>query len=683
MLALVLVVACSDDGGAIVDARPIDATATDGSATDAADVDAVEVDALGVDAIGVDAGDLPPGPISNFTATGGAAGLALAWTNPGDADLAGVLIVASAGAPVTFAPQPGMTYPVGTTVAAGERVVNAALATSLASVQGIAGVTFHFSGWAVDAAAQYSAVATTTGRTDVLGAQSGQIQVFLDGTVVVTQQPADLHLAGTATVDGKLGTIALDLGVENRTGRVLFNLKGLVDSTSNGVVTNPTFPAVNGVPMAYYGPEAIAVGAAPSRTIDLTGVDGSVDPVVLQVHFVDAPSVVLLASQGKGGGGSIFIADTTGERSGQVAYPDQPCAAASPRGVAVTRDGRYAFSGAKSVARINRVDLTALSVGFSATLLTVNDTGAVGDVALSADESRLYAVVHDGNHARGGNGCVGGGEFVTAGRGHVRAAGGGGGRVARTTPSWELPWMLDEPGGAPVNGMRLVEFDTATLAQTRSIALAPGSGGALRRRGRLTMVTPTRGLVVTNDGTVNVIDFASFSEVDQDLATPGVQPLEVGVGDWLGVAAVSPDRTRFALASQGPAAGAIAVTTFDATTLAPLAQATTTVASLNRLVDLTYLPNGRLLVLARDGSAGALLEAVGATLVAVQDVADGVLVAADPRGYLVMTRDGVGRAFDAATDDELDLDGDPGNGVTPLTWGLDVRPHGTLTRTPF
>jgi hypothetical protein len=197
------------------------------------------------------------------------------------------------------------------------------------------------------------------------------------------------------------------------------------------------------------------------------------------------------------------------------------------------------------------------------------------------------------------------------------------------------------------------------------------------------MVTPTRGLVASNDGTVNVIDFAAFAEVDQDLATPGVQPLEVGLGDWLGVAAVSPDHARFALASQGPAEGAITVTTFDAATLAPIGQATTTVVNLNRVIDLIYLPNGRLLVLARGGGQGSLFEVVGDTLTALQDVPGGVLIAADPRGYLVMSRDGAGHAFDATTDDELDLDGDPGNGVTPLSWGIDVRPHGALTRTPF
>ena len=348
--------ACEDNPAQIVDARAPDAASVDGSATDALDVDALDVDALDVDAVGVDAGDGPPGPLTDLAAGNVATGLALTWTNPPDADLAGALIVAGAGVPVTFAPTDGTTYAVGTVVGAGEVVINASLATTLASFPGIAGVTFTFTGWAYDAATQYSAAATTVGRTDVLGAQTGQIQVFLDGTVVVTQQPVALRLSGAATYDNKLGAIALELAVENQTARVLFNLKGLVDSSSQGTVTNPLFPTVGGLPMAYYGAAAVAPGDAPVRQFDLTGIDGTVDPVVLTVHFVDAPAILATAGGGgKGSGSGVIVADSTGDRVGTVALADQNCAAASARGGALSADARWLYTGAKSVARLTRV----------------------------------------------------------------------------------------------------------------------------------------------------------------------------------------------------------------------------------------------------------------------------------------------------------------------------------------
>src|SRR5690349_18084036 len=73
----------------------------------------------------------PPSPVTNFTATSTTPGsVDLAWTNPTDADFAGVIIVRHLIDPVAGAPVTGTSYAVNDTLGTGDTVVYAGTGTA-------------------------------------------------------------------------------------------------------------------------------------------------------------------------------------------------------------------------------------------------------------------------------------------------------------------------------------------------------------------------------------------------------------------------------------------------------------------------------------------------------------------------------------------------------------------------
>jgi hypothetical protein len=633
--------------------------------------------------------DARPGPVTNFRAENVATGLSLSWTNPSDADLAGILVVGGAGVPVTFAPVDGMSYTVGTEVGTGQGVLVSTITTSLPSFQAIAGVDFEFSAWAVDAAGQYSLVATTTGRTNVLGVQEGAIQLFQNGTVVVTQQPIALRLSGTVVYDDLADTMSADIVVENQTGRVVFNLKGLVTATSQGTVTNPLFPPVGGQPMAYYGPAGAAPGATPTSNIALTGIDGTMDPVVINMRFVDAPSLLLQGGDGggtKGGGGGergISIIDTSAvDLRGTSEFPPQDCNRAEPRGLAITADGRAAFTGNKSEPRISRLSLLTLEITQSANLTTSTPYGMVSDVALSPDETRLYAVLHDGAHFHGRAGNINGGCGGVIKKPPQEATTPGTHRN-RNRVVWDAGMFGGVIFGGPVitGTATFVELDTETLAELRRIPLS-----AAPVETNLALAG-NHALVANNNGQIlHVIELTQFTEVDTDAGTAGIQALSLGADHFENIA-VSSDGAEFTIALQGETGGYDLVT-YDTATLTRTSQ-NSPVVDFNRVVGLTYDGDGNLIALAgtrTKGPSGFDLERLdGANVVSIKSLREGdeaqTLVFTGDR-YYVGTNNATVRVFDR-TGTELDIDGDAENGVTPIFLDDGPRPHGVAGITPF
>ncbi len=614
--------------------------------TDAGLIDADQTDASSVGR---------PGPVTDLAAASVATGLDLSWTNPGDADLAGVLVVAGAGVPVTFAPADGTSYTVGTVVGSGQAVIHASLATALAGFPGIAGVGFEFAAWAYDTEGLYSQVATTTGLTNLLGAQTGVIQLFQDGRVVVTQQPRSLRLSGTVVYSDAADTMPLQLAVENQTGRVLFNLKGLVDTASQGAVTNPSFPAAGGRPMGYFGPEAIAIGAAPVRQYDLTGIDGTVDPVVLTMTFVDAPMIVMSARNG-----AIRVFDSAGSGGeATVEMPGQSCGRAESRGGTVSASGRYVFTGAKSHARVTRIDLTTMALS-SVELTTSDDIASVSDVTTSIDGSRLYAVLSDGTHANGGSGGECGGLAVAAPRSHRGIA-----------------------HGAPQNTTYLVELDAAALTETRRLQLDTGG-----RLSAVEVLAGNRAVVATRDGLAHVVDLATWAVIDTDAGSPGVQPLDLA-GRLHEKILVDPGRTRFTVTTTLDSEEGLDAVTFDAATLTPTARRVSS-DYVRRVVGLRHDAAGRLHVLHRVESKGPwgadLVTFDGAVRTAASPLdegrAQGFIPTADGARYFI-AMDYELRLYDAATHAQLDVDGDAGNGLTPIYSYELIRDHGLGLLTPF
>lgn len=665
---LLLLTACGDDGPSFIDAPP---------AIDAPDIDTPAVDG-------------PPGPVTSFAAASTANGLSLSWVNPGDADLAGVLIVAGNGVDVSFAPTDGTTYTVGNAVGTDQVVLVYSLTTSLADVPFVPGADTRFAAWAYDAAGQYSPIALTTGRSNVLGTQQGQIQLFQNGTVVVTQQPRHLRLSGSVFYDDVTDTMQATLRAQNQTQRIVFNLKGLVDTASQGTIGNATFPLVGGLPMTYFGPHGLLPSASSTDTISLAGIDGTVDPVVLTMHFVDAPALVVQGRDGVVKGGSnergFAVVDSAGSgRRGTIRLPVQSCGRAEGRGLAVTHDARWAFTGAKSIPRVNRLDLPTLTVTQSPDLDFNNIVASVGGVALSRDGSRLYVTLQDGVHYRGGGGtggsCNGGGKLRGSGSrgGAAQSAGGGsaGGGFAM-------------PGAGPIFGLPtsrlyLVELDVVSMAELRRLDLGPEPN-----RSKVA-IAGDRALVMNlrNGTEIHVVDLATWTEIDADLVQPDVQPLTLPE-DAFEVIAVSPGDTHFAVASNSET-GSYDLHEYDTSTLVATT-VTSTINEFQRVVGIDYGPDGRVLVLsgtATKGPSGTELERIeGGAAVSVfssrnDDQAHG-LILGHGRLY-VADRFPQIRVFDAATQalTQLDTDGDSANGITPMTIDDPIRPHGVAGVTPF
>ncbi|MCA9680535.1 MAG: hypothetical protein KC464_36230, partial [Myxococcales bacterium] len=165
--------------------------------------DAVSIDGpRAPDARPVDAVDDPaPGPVTGLAAVASAAGVDVTWTNPTDGDLAGVLVVVGDAA-ITFAPVDGTAYAVDQDLGGGVRVLHVDATEATAIAPAVIGAAYHVAAWAYDDAGQFGAIATTIGRHDALGAQTGTISVDLTTQIVtVVEQPADLTLSGTAVYD--------------------------------------------------------------------------------------------------------------------------------------------------------------------------------------------------------------------------------------------------------------------------------------------------------------------------------------------------------------------------------------------------------------------------------------------------------------------------------------------------
>src|SRR5581483_8462444 len=135
-----------------------------------------------------------------------------------------------------------------------------------------------------------------------------------------------------------------------------------------------------GLPAAYYGPAALDIGAKGTRNLVLTNVDGSTDPIVVDLHVVS--DIAILEGMASSAGG-IQVADVSGalDNSGNAFGGTGPFAtlgfkpgAGMADGCAITPDGRLLYTGWKNMPMVFTVDMTTLSAVTSADL----SNGALG-----------------------------------------------------------------------------------------------------------------------------------------------------------------------------------------------------------------------------------------------------------------------------------------------------------------
>ncbi len=584
--------------------------------------------------------DLPPGPVLSLSATI-ADDVEITWANPSDADLAGVLLVHRPGQEVSFAPQDGVVYDVGDQPMVNQEVIFADLGEMATLSPPVPGLRHHFAAWAWDAAGRYSPVRLTNAREDALGTQLGQIEVFLDGTVNVTQHPPNFPLSGSATYDAGSDTLEVSLFARNDTARVVFNLKALVGANNHGTISGASLlPPVGGKPYLYFGPEGLDVAAVKGDTLTLTEVDGTVDPVTLEVVFEDARWLVghdrfLTARQLDS---TLVLVDSSGSQRQAVIATTAPTGSLNVRGVEVARDGRKVFVGAKSTPWVHALDLVSLSATTGADL-GAGGPGHVSGVVLSPEGDTLYAALTVGAH-----------HWGTVGDTLETAA-------ATTT-------------------LAVVALDPSTLAETdRAVVLLDDAAQRL-----------TRTLAVSHDGTraavvvrhplnsgidaeIFFVDLTTLTVIDTDTTSVAVDPVVIPGAIRPDAVVWSEDDARvFVATSFNAEVVVIDTATFATSTLTPAGTLLERTSSL-------LVQNGFLYVARENigvGPDGPPVSRFSTSTLAESAMASGLTQAHGVVGFpgrVFVFGNSEVAVFDTATHQRLDMDGDSGNGLTNIPVG--------------
>ena len=134
--------------------------------------------------------NLSPGNVTASTATAGGAQVALAWTNPGDADLGSIVVLRRTTSVVTDSPVEGTTYTVGTTIGASTVACVVTAPTATCTDTGLTnGTSYYYKVFALDANGNYATGAVPT------GSPAAPVAPLL--TLTQTASPSGTRVPGT------------------------------------------------------------------------------------------------------------------------------------------------------------------------------------------------------------------------------------------------------------------------------------------------------------------------------------------------------------------------------------------------------------------------------------------------------------------------------------------------------
>ncbi|MBA3502082.1 MAG: chitobiase/beta-hexosaminidase C-terminal domain-containing protein, partial [Deltaproteobacteria bacterium] len=175
-----------------------------------------------------------PAPVAAMSLTLAGTVPTVTWTNPGDADFAGVVIVRAIDA-IDSDPVPGKLYMAPSALSPTLQVVSVSKATSFTDAARPAGPV-RYVAYTFDDVGNYSRAVFV--RDEIaLGSTAAQL-TWSNNTLATPTSPANLALTGTtATLAGTTLTIALS--VTNNTSRYFQNLKAEIASVTNAAFANP------------------------------------------------------------------------------------------------------------------------------------------------------------------------------------------------------------------------------------------------------------------------------------------------------------------------------------------------------------------------------------------------------------------------------------------------------------
>lgn len=460
--------------------------------------------------------------------------LLVSWTNPTDTDFAGVLLLRQSRVPVFMdgTPSQFVEYSVGDEVEGVEIIhISAASANSFADPTALLGMRYSYAAFAFDEARNYSVLAIVIG-VEPLPVQTTQIQIADPAgtaTPTVTTAPGNMGLTVT-NVSVNAGLLSLTLNVTNNFDIAVVAPKVVLDGTNQGVPANAmgtmggnSYWRFNG---AYGSPGsgeaamqqsflAIAQGSEVSQTIAIDGIDGSVDPVVIDLtlgrdpivgfslHEYNDPDAIFAQFYDQG---THSFHPTLPKSSGSSnSGSDQKSACGS---AVISSNNRWFFCGSSHSASVKIYDLAQMgqvieldvievpihrdvTVDTTAELsLLVDTTALIRGLALSPDDQMLYATV--------GYGGVGGDLDA------IRADGLDVVRIDISDPT------------APVvdQANRVILDDTDDQATSIGCELSPN--------GKVLAV------VGYNTETLHFVDTVLMAEIDTDADIPGTQPIALG-----------------------------------------------------------------------------------------------------------------------------------------------------------
>ncbi len=475
--------------------------------------------------------------------------------------------------------------------------------------------------------------------------QNGSLSIDLTSAgVTITQQPSRLFLSATAVYDDPGDMLTVSLTVRNDFSRLLFNLKGITQMVNEGTQTGTMLPG-GGLPYTYYGPEGLDRTAMRTENLVFTGITGAVDPIEIDLTFEDAAMLF-----GGNFGGDFLAIDTS--LSGEVfetGIIGTNSLAANVRQAVVAADGEFVYTGDKENPNIGVIDTRTYTIATGPDL-SGTASGSIGGITLSANGSRIYGVVNVGTHAYG-------------------APDGSGGVVGSTTVDVVA---VDESSLIEVGRLNLFTMDAGGRFGGR-IELSPDGS-------RLAVI------VGTIDGSANelwLINTASFSLVDTDAGTAGVQPVTLSApgagtfaqqGCWSG-------NDRFLVGFNDHRFGGNMAIDIDVVNTSNFAVTQLTPTGAGEAAGVMTARNGEVYYPTRDGTSPFSIFTLSNSNERQPDPAFsggteacGIVFNKSGSRYYVANYNDLA-VFETTGDVRVDTDNDGGNGVTNILLPEQIRAH--------